>query len=80
MDMKIAISVPDDIFKAGERLARDLGLARSQLDTQALEAYLERSGERAVTARLTALYGSESSDVDPALARAQVCRIADEAW
>jgi hypothetical protein len=29
--MKIAISVPDEVFEAGEHLARQLGLSRSQL-------------------------------------------------
>ena len=29
--MKIAISVPDEVFEAGEHLAHQLGISRSQL-------------------------------------------------
>jgi len=38
--MKVAISVPDSVFDAGEHLARQLELSRSQLYSDALAAYL----------------------------------------
>jgi metal-responsive CopG/Arc/MetJ family transcriptional regulator len=46
--MKIAISVPDEIFEAGERLAKQLGLSRSQLYADALSAYFSERGAAAV--------------------------------
>jgi hypothetical protein len=78
--MKIAISVPDEIFKAGEHLAKQLGLSRSQLYADALSAYLSERGAVAVTAKLNAVYAQESSKVDPAFAHSQLSRVADEAW
>ena len=78
--MKIAISVPDDIFEAGEHLAKQLGLSRSQLYADALSAYLSERGAAAVTAKLNAVYTKESSKLDTAFARAQLSRLADEAW
>ena len=78
--MKIAISVPDDVFAAGEHLARQLGLSRSQLYADALSAYLSERGAAAVTARLDAIYPQESSRLDPALAHQQLSRLADETW
>jgi len=78
--MKIAISVPDEIFEAGEHLAQQLGLSRSQLYSDALAAYLSVRGAEAVTARLNAVYAAEDSSVDPAMARAQLKHLADEAW
>ena len=78
--MKIAISVPDEIFEAGEHLAKQLGISRSQLYANALSAYLSERGAAAVTARLNEVYASESSKLDPALAHAQLSRVADEAW
>ena len=78
--MKIAISVPDDIFEAGEHLAKQLGLSRSQLYADALSAYLSERGAAAVTAKLNAVYAQESSKLDPTFARAQLSRVADEAW
>ena len=57
--MKIAISVPDEIFEAGEHLAKQLGLSRSQLYADALSAYLSERGAAAVTAKLNAVYAQE---------------------
>jgi len=78
--MKIAISVPDDIFEAGEHLAKQLGLSRSQLYADALSAYLSERGAAAVTAKLNTVYAEESSKLDRAFAKTQLTRIADEAW
>lgn len=78
--MKVAISVPDDVFEAGEHLARQLGLSRSQLYADALSAYLSARGAAAVTAKLNAIYSKESSKADPAFSRAMLTRLANEAW
>ena len=78
--MKIAISVPDDVFEAGEHLAQQLGLSRSQLYADALSAYLSERGAAAVTAKLNAIYSAESSTPDPAFSRLQLTRLANEAW
>lgn len=78
--MKIAISVPDPVFQAGEHLAQQLKLSRSQLYSDALAAYLSSRGATEVTARLDAVYGASGSTLDPSLARAQSEALGDEAW
>ena len=78
--MKIAISVPDPVFQAGEHLAQQLKLSRSQLYSDALAAYLSSRGATAVTARLDAVYGSMDSTLEPGLARAQIKSLDDETW
>jgi metal-responsive CopG/Arc/MetJ family transcriptional regulator len=78
--MKIAISVPDEIFEAGEHLAKQLGLSRSQLYADALSAYLSERGAAAVTAKLNAVYAEESSKLEPAFTKTQLSHLADEAW
>lgn len=78
--MKIAISVPDDVFAAGERLAKQLGLSRSQLYADALSAYLRERGAAAVTAKLNGVYSEEVATLDAAFATCQVKRLAHEAW
>ncbi|MDN5934140.1 MAG: ribbon-helix-helix protein, CopG family [Pseudonocardia sp.] len=40
--MKIAVSVPDDVFSRADELAAEMGVSRSQVYTQALEEYLEQ--------------------------------------
>lgn len=78
--MKVAVSIPDAIFEAAERLAEERNLPRSQLFAEALSAYLERHGSEAITASLNEIYGKESSALDEPLTLAQFDSIADEAW
>jgi metal-responsive CopG/Arc/MetJ family transcriptional regulator len=78
--MKIAISVPDDVFEAGENLAKQLGLSRSQLYADALSAYLSERGAAAVTAKLNGVYGTEAAKLNPGFVTAQLKRLANEAW
>lgn len=78
--MKIAISVPDEVFEAGEHLARQLGVSRSQRYSDALAQYLSARGATEVTARLNAVYAANPADLDSALARAQTKILADETW
>jgi hypothetical protein len=68
------------VFEAGEHLARQLGLSRSQLYSDALSAYLSERGAAAVTAKLNAVYSKESSKLDPTFAGSQLMRLANEAW
>lgn len=47
--MKTAISIPDELFKAGERLAESLGVSRSELYQRALAYFMEDQNDAAVT-------------------------------
>jgi len=78
--MKIAISVPDEVFKAGEQLAHQLGVSRSELYANALRAYLGSRGASAVTAGLDAVYANQPSSVDVEFNTAQLAVLTDEAW
>lgn len=80
MDMKIAISVPDEVFAAGEHLAHQLGISRSQLYASALSAYLGERGAAAVTAKLNTVYANEASRQDKAFTGVQLTRLANETW
>lgn len=78
--MKVAISVPDPVFKAAEQLAEQLKVSRSHLYADALSAYLGSRGASMVTEKLNAVYAVEPAAVDPSLARAQLRSVDDEAW
>jgi metal-responsive CopG/Arc/MetJ family transcriptional regulator len=47
--MKIAISVPDDVFQEAEELARRMKCSRSEVYTRALAEYLARHASDRVT-------------------------------
>jgi metal-responsive CopG/Arc/MetJ family transcriptional regulator len=78
--MKTAISLPDTLFKAGDSLAKKLGISRSELYARALEEYIARRRADRVTERLNAVYSPEESRMAPALAKAQARAMGSEEW
>lgn len=78
--MKVAISLPDPVFSAAEKLAHRLRVSRSQLYSQALQEYLGKRQDSLVTERLNAVYAGSQQPLDPALAAAQLGAIGHEAW
>jgi predicted transcriptional regulator len=56
--MKTAISIPEDVFRVAEELARRLGKSRSQLYSEAVAEYVRRHDQRDLT-----------TDIDTSLAR-----------
>ncbi|KAA9131528.1 ChpI protein [Marinihelvus fidelis] len=78
--MKLAISIPDAVFEAAERLAQERGVPRSQLYAEAMKAYLSQHEGDSVTARLDRVHGDAGHALDASLARAQFNGIDDEAW
>jgi metal-responsive CopG/Arc/MetJ family transcriptional regulator len=73
--MKSTISIPDPLFEQAERMARQLGLSRSQLYAMAVESFLKDHEQQAVTAVLDRIYSEEPSALDPALARLQAVHL-----
>jgi len=78
--MKLAISVPDPIFAATERLAKQRHIPRSQLIAEALKEYLSRHSSDAVTAKLNEVYAAEDSGLETPLSQAQLSSLEHEAW
>lgn len=78
--MKVAISVPDPVLDAAERLAKLRAIPRSRLFTEALEEYVSRHGSEAVTNQLNTVYAVETSGMEKSMSRAQFGSVADEAW
>jgi metal-responsive CopG/Arc/MetJ family transcriptional regulator len=78
--MKLAISIPDDLFESAEQLGRRLGLSRSRLYATALSDYVGKHRGRAVTKRLDAVYATEDSRPAPSVRRAQRRAVGPESW
>ena len=78
--MKTAVSIPDDVFESAERLARRLGVSRSELYARAVSEWIARQDAASVTARLNEVYSQRRGGLDPA-ARAQQRRsLPKEDW
>jgi hypothetical protein len=65
--MKAAVSIPDPVFKAADKLARRMGVSRSRLYTIALERFVQDHDDEAITAKLNEVYANETSALDPVL-------------
>jgi metal-responsive CopG/Arc/MetJ family transcriptional regulator len=69
--VKTAVSVPDRLFKAADRASKKLKVSRSELYSMALENFLKSRSSMSVCEALDEVYGTESSALDPDLARLQ---------
>ena len=80
--MKVAISIPNDLYETVERLVRDLKLSRSELYRQALRAYVANHNELEIAASLEEVYGhgGEDSRLDPALNARQLAHLPQDEW
>jgi metal-responsive CopG/Arc/MetJ family transcriptional regulator len=78
--MKTAISLPDSVFEEAESLARQLGVSRSELYTQALKAYLQKYNHNQILSKLNLIYSEEPSEPDPVLTKIQFMSLPSEDW
>ena len=78
--MKTAVSIPDPVFKAADKLAHRLGMSRSSLYAEALHRYLQLHDERAITSRVNEILAQENSELHPTLQSIQARSIPHESW
>ena len=78
--MKTAISIPDSIYKAAEKLAIRLGMTRSALYTKAIKKFLQDHRNDRITERLNETYEKESSNLDPVLEKMQTISMEEDEW
>ncbi|MDJ0771196.1 MAG: hypothetical protein QNJ12_20580 [Ilumatobacter sp.] len=76
--MKTAVSIPDPLFEAADRLARRRKISRSALYAEALERLLAEQSDDDVTARLDDVYAEHTSVLDAAVAAAQAETLREE--
>ena len=77
--VKTAVSIPDPIFEAADRLARRRRISRSELYAQALTRLIDDDESSSVTERLDGVYADVPSELDTGLAALQALAI-DEDW
>ena len=69
--MKTAVSLPDEVYNAAERLARERGLTRSALYSQALEAFLEANQIDPLTEAINQVADRVDTHLEPDLTQLQ---------
>jgi len=78
--MKTAISVPNDLFEAAEKLARRLGVSRSRLYTNAVAEFLGRHRGEDVTEKLNRFYDNEQAGLDSISEALQGASLGKDEW
>jgi hypothetical protein len=80
--MKTAISIPDPLFEAAERLAQRLGISRSQLYQRAIKRFLETHSQQVIRESLDDMYGEDTalSRLDPAIEYLQDASLDGDDW
>ncbi len=70
--MKTDISIPNRIYQATEKLAKELGVSLSELYTAALTAYISDHEKKSVAEGLDTVYTTEPSVIEPELVEMQI--------
>jgi len=80
--MKTVISILDPIFTSAEKLAKRLGISRSQLYSKAADTLIEQHRYSGVTEQLDAVYASkpESSNLEEGFEDLQVDALVQDRW
>ena len=78
--MKIAISLPDEIFESADALAEALGMSRSELYATAVAEHVAKHRDQDITSRLNRVYSEQSSGLAPELRQAQGRSLAADEW
>jgi metal-responsive CopG/Arc/MetJ family transcriptional regulator len=68
--MKTAISIPDEVFKRAERLAKRKRKSRSQLYSDAVREYVNRHSEDEITEAMNRVIDKVGEKADPFVAAA----------
>ena len=79
--MKVALSLPDDLFESAETLIKRLRVSRSRLCSTALAEFLAKHRTRKITERLDAVYAEpEAGRLDSAVRRLQKRSVGPDRW
>jgi metal-responsive CopG/Arc/MetJ family transcriptional regulator len=78
--MKVAVSIPEELFEAAESLGKRLQVSRSRLYATALAEFVAKHQGRKVTDRLNQVYGTDESRLDERLAGMQRRSLGTDSW
>jgi len=78
--MKVALSIPDELFDSAETLGKRLGVSRSRLYATALADFVAKHESRKVTERLNAVHAAEDSRLDRRIRRVQARSLPRDSW
>ncbi|HEY7699723.1 MAG TPA: hypothetical protein VIE88_14975 [Vicinamibacteria bacterium] len=78
--MKVAVSIPDRVFRAAERVSKRMRVSRSELYARAVEAYIQSQSGDEITEQLNRVYAEIPSRLEPGLEGAALEVLRRERW
>ncbi|MBU6423020.1 MAG: hypothetical protein KGJ98_11775 [Chloroflexota bacterium] len=78
--MKTAVSLPDDVFRRAERLAKRQHKSRSRLYADALAEYVQRHDADWITQRLNEVAADVDTSIDPFVEASALDVLKRERW
>lgn len=77
--MKTAISVPEDVFRLSEKLAKKLKISRSAVFAMGVKKLAEEHDDD-VTAKLDSFYAGEKAEIDPIIMKMAALSLPKDEW
>lgn len=78
--MRIAVSVPDDVFESAERLARRERRSRNDIYSAALREYVARHSPDEITGALDRVVADIHQPIDPFVSEAAARLLEHSSW
>ncbi len=78
--MKTAISVPDDVFRLSEKLAKKLNLSRSAVFAMGVKRLGEEYDDEGITDNLNRVYSEHKAELDPTIVKMAALSLPKEEW
>ncbi|HEX9928427.1 MAG TPA: ribbon-helix-helix protein, CopG family [Pyrinomonadaceae bacterium] len=78
--MKTAVTIPDNIIKRADKLAKRRKISRSKLFTEAIESYLDEYDEEEIIRRINEVCDKVDTSVDPVLLRMATLSLPKDEW
>ena len=78
--IKIAISIPDELFQTADHYAKSHGVSRSNLYAQAVAQFLATHSTDHITKQLNAVYSSQPAKLNKTVASMQFSSIDKKEW
>jgi antitoxin MazE6 len=78
--MKVAISIPQELFASAEAVCKRLRISRSRLYATALAEYVAKQRSTKITERLDAVYADDDSRLDSRIRRVQNRSLRRGSW
>jgi metal-responsive CopG/Arc/MetJ family transcriptional regulator len=78
--MKTAVTLPDNIIKRADNLAKKRKISRNKLFAEAIESYLDEYDDDEITRKLNEFYEKNPATIDSAIMKMAALSLPKDEW